>query len=169
MKMKILLCFLCFLLTKFVCLKAEDIPIILTLEEVSRDYRDDRSILIVPTASHEGRSIYSGYDSSGFLGFKKEGHAWVCDGTSQWDSGTEYAIHILERAYSEAEPIRMSFIYSRKVGRIYNAFYHMNWGWGGLCDGGYFYDEVNVKFDDGTNLNFAHGREDIISIAPPSN
>lgn len=117
-----------------------------------------------------GRPVYMrGYDSSGFLGFKKEGHAWVCDGTSQWDSGTEYAIHILERAYSEAEPIRMSFIYSRKVGRIYNAFYHMNWGWGGLCDGGYFYDEVNVKFDDGTNLNFAHGREDIISITPPSN
>ena len=58
MKMKILLYFLCFLLTKFVCLKAEEIPIILTLEEVSRDYRDDRSILIVPTASHEGRSIY---------------------------------------------------------------------------------------------------------------
>ena len=88
---------------------------------------------------------------------------------SHFDSLKATEEPVILRAYSEAEPIRMSFIYSRKVGRIYNAFYHMNWGWGGLCDGGYFYDEVNVKFDDGTNLNFAHGREDIISITSPSN
>lgn len=134
----------------------------------ARKVGHDNSLVTMELAA--GRPVYMrGYDSSGFLGLKRKGHAWVCDGTSQWDTGTEYAVHILERAYSEAEPIRMSFIYSRKVGRMYNSYYHMNWGWGGLCDGGYFYDEVKVKFDDGTSLNFAHGREDIISITPSSN
>ncbi len=128
----------------------------------------DNSLVTVELAA--GRPVYMrGYDSSGFLGATRTHHAWVCDGTSQWDTGTEYAIHILERAYSEEEPIRMSFIYSRKVGRIYNSYYHMNWGWGGSCDGGYFYDDVNVKLSDGTNLNFAHGRQDLISIMPSSN
>lgn len=66
MKMKILLCCMCFLLATFVRLKAEETPVIITLGGACNDYRDDRSIQIVPTASHDGRTIYIRLD-------------WPCD------------------------------------------------------------------------------------------
>lgn len=66
MKKKILLCCMSFLLATFVRLKAEETPVIITLEETVKDYRDNRSIQIVPKASHDGRTIYIRLD-------------WPCD------------------------------------------------------------------------------------------
>lgn len=66
MKMKILFCCLCMLVSYFDSLKAAEEPVILRPEIISERDIDKRSIQIVPTASHEGRTIYIRMD-------------WPCD------------------------------------------------------------------------------------------
>lgn len=58
MKMKILFCCLCMLVSHFDSLKATEEPVILRIEANSKQDMDDRSIQMVPTASHDGRSVY---------------------------------------------------------------------------------------------------------------
>ena len=58
MKMKILLCCLSFFLTTSVCLKADEPSVIIPLEKAEKDNKDKRSIQAVPTASHDGRTVY---------------------------------------------------------------------------------------------------------------
>ena len=66
MKMKILFCCLCMLVSYFDSLKAAEEPVILRPEIISERDIDKRSIQIVPTASHDGRTIYIRMD-------------WPCD------------------------------------------------------------------------------------------
>lgn len=66
MKMKILLCCLCMWFAGIGVLNAEEEPIILNANPTARAEQDKRSIQIVPTASHDGRTIYIRMD-------------WPCD------------------------------------------------------------------------------------------
>lgn len=111
-----------------------------------------------------GRPVYMrGYDSSGFLGMKRKGHAWVCDGLLHQASYYEYQVFILEDTYDGSEPTEMSFIYKAEVSANSSSTYlHMNWGWNKY--NGYFSDNDLWIHDE--NLNFAHGRQDIINIYP---
>lgn len=59
MKMKILFCCLCMLVSHFDSLKATEEPVILRIEANSKQDMDDRSIQMVPTASHDGRPSIS--------------------------------------------------------------------------------------------------------------
>lgn len=114
------------------------------------------------------RPVYMrGYDSSGFLGIVIEGHAWVCDGYYSSMSRDEYTIFILEDTYDGTEPTELSYIY-KEEGPILTASlrFHMNWGWNNKHDG--FYSDNNLWIHDETegDLNFAHGRYDIINLHP---
>ena len=66
MKMKTLLCCVCLLLGAFDSLKAEEEKIIFRSDQDMKDKQDNRYIQIVPTASHDGRTIYIRLD-------------WPCD------------------------------------------------------------------------------------------
>lgn len=58
MKIKTLFCCLCMLLGVCSNLKAEEEPVVLRPEMNSEYDVDDRSLQIVPTASHDGRIVY---------------------------------------------------------------------------------------------------------------
>lgn len=66
MKMKILLCCFGMLWCALGVLKAEEEPVILFVDKAAQARQDKRSIQIVPTASHDGRTIYIRLD-------------WPCD------------------------------------------------------------------------------------------
>lgn len=66
MKMKILLCYLCMWFAGIGVLNAEEEPVILNANQAARAEQDKRSIQIVPTAFHDGRTIYIRLD-------------WPCD------------------------------------------------------------------------------------------
>ena len=113
------------------------------------------------------RPVYMrGYDSSGFLGIKRKWHAWVCDGYYTSVSCDEYMIFILEDTYDGSEPTEISYIYSMD-GPIQtaSATLHMNWGWN--KHDGYFSDNnLWIHDEQEGDLNFAHGRSDIINLRP---
>ena len=97
MKKKILLCCMSFLLANFVRLKAEETPVIITLEETVKDYRDNRSIQIVPKASHDGRAIYIRLDWPCDRLYVEVGSAdgmMVFAGTPDGLGDTEYVLEI---------------------------------------------------------------------------
>ena len=97
MKKKILLCCMSFLLATFVRLKAEETPVIITLEETVKDYRDNRSIQIVPKASHDGRAIYIRLDWPCDRLYVEVGSAdgmMVFAGTPDGLGDTEYVLEI---------------------------------------------------------------------------
>ena len=86
-----------FLLATFVRLKAEETPVIITLEETVKDYRDNRSIQIVPKASHDGRAIYIRLDWPCDRLYVEVGSAdgmMVFAGTPDGLGDTEYVLEI---------------------------------------------------------------------------
>ena len=97
MKKKILLCCMSFLLATFVRLKAEETPVIITLEETVKDYRDNRSIQIVPKASHDGRTIYIRLDwpcDRLYVEVERADGMMVFAGTPDGLGDTEYVLEI---------------------------------------------------------------------------
>ncbi|MFI3298160.1 MAG: C10 family peptidase [bacterium] len=80
---------------------------------------------------------------SGFLGYYKNGHAWVCDG------GT-----VINYVSTELEEPLVRSIMSYTT-----AHYHMNWGWGGVCNG--FYSSGGFSNDYG-DFNY---KNKIVTIA----
>ena len=81
-----------------------------------------------------------------------EGHAWVCDGYHLYTFYTESTLRAPTNSSSYASGSTSMYDYSSY------AAYHMNWGWGGLYDGWFYYD-VNPG---GTSLKYK--RKDIINI-----
>lgn len=97
MKMKILLCCLCLLLGAFDNLKAEEEPVILRTETVSERDADERSIQIVLTASHDGRTIYIRLDwpcDRLYVEVERADGMMVFAGTPDGVGDTEYVLEI---------------------------------------------------------------------------
>lgn len=111
---------------------------------------------------NQARVVYMrGYDSSGLLGFKRRGHAWVCDGYNSNYPATAYRIETLSWAPAGYEPTSFITAYERTDYLHSTAYFHMNWGWYGNHNGFYSVGDYQIAEE---NLNFAHGRENIINI-----
>lgn len=109
------------------------------------------------------RPVYMrGYDSSGILGFKISGHAWVCDASSSSNTTKNWILKTLEDTPYSIVPKKFTNAYT-KTKQSSGTYLHMNWGWNGQYDGNYYYSNVSIP---GLNLNFAHGRENIVDIYP---
>lgn len=110
-----------------------------------------------------GRPVYMrGYDSSGFLGLKHKGHAWVCDGFTSYQTRREITVMCLQNCPTENTPgfVQAYPTFDEGESRRYLS---MNWGWNGKHNGYFYDDKVNIPSKD---LNFEHGRQNIIDIIP---
>lgn len=110
------------------------------------------------------RPVYMrGYDSSGFLGFKKAGHAWVCDGFNLVVLRKTITVMCLQNCPIEYAPdfITAYPTFEEAGGNLYMS---MNWGWRGEHNGYYAGDDVSIPNDE--KWNFIHERRDIINITP---
>jgi hypothetical protein len=92
--------------------------------------------------------VLSGYHTKKtFLGVTvgyADGHAWVCDG------------------YNEYSSTWCNDDGSFGGGATY-LYFHMNWGWGGYCDGFYGFDNWAPT---GSGYNFQYARGAVVSIVP---
>lgn len=112
------------------------------------------------------RPVYMrGYDPVGILGLKRNGHAWVCDGYSASSKTTTWILKTLEDTPTGITPRKFTSAYTDTEVSSF-IYFHMNWGWSGSYNGMYYYNDVNIPELD---LNFSHGRENIIDIYPTNN
>lgn len=115
-----------------------------------------------------GRPVYMrGFNDTDLFGILlDEGHAWVCDGYSNSDVMYEYKLMTLEQCPSDYEPTIFLNPYTTVIHESYSpTYYHMNWGWYGICNGNYLDDNMTVN-PDGNSYHFKHSRKDIINIQP---
>ena len=83
------------------------------------------------------------------------GHAWVCDGSYDSMSWTEYNLY--EVIFDSGHHVAMNRI---NQDNIYNSFvnlFHMNWGWYGIDNGYYIDSRLNP-----TEANYTKSRKDLL-------
>lgn len=101
----------------------------------------------------------------GYHGSK--GHAWVCDGAWSGTTFTELKLMTLEYCPEGYEPKQFLNPYTNSeiTGYIPTQF-HMNWGWGGLYDGYYIDDNIEIQINNGEIRRYMSDRIDITNIYP---
>ncbi len=94
-----------------------------------------------------------------------QGHYWVCDGTHDISSETiyfvEYLFYINGEFVYESLPATPSIAYPGVANGYWRLSFHMNWGWGGSCDGWFGYNST-----DSGNGNFQYFRENFYISRP---
>lgn len=123
--------------------------------------------------SFEYESYYSNHSSSsafnqlyysrkpilmtGILPNSNSGHAWICDGVQRINYFLSYFIEVFYRnEYQSPEDFPSIEAPNRINGGHYNdTYYHMNWGWGGDCNGWYLNEATNTTYG-----NFSSDRKD---------
>lgn len=94
-----------------------------------------------------------------------QGHYWVCDGTHDISSETiyfvEYLFYINGEFVYESLPATPSIAYPGVASGYWRLSFHMNWGWGGSCDGWFGYNST-----DSGNGNFQYFRENFYISRP---
>lgn len=125
----------------------------------------------ISQSDHDATKIYSeitagrpvlaiGEDTS-----RNEGHAWVIDGTRYSYTSVTYTLYILNsNCYPE-------FNYEDSGTTPWNQYsdlttYHMNWGWGGDCNGWYLDYRIKVTPKDGTVREYSHNRKELLIRKP---
>lgn len=118
---------------------------------------------------HSAESVYSsvnndcpvlmfGEDSS-----TGEGHAWVCDGTREYDTYNLYRLYVFR--YEDGIPSYYDLELEEPANRINYVLFHMNWGWNGSFDG-YYHDTNYLTYPQGDPYNPTYGREEILVNKP---
>lgn len=119
--------------------------------------------------THSADSVYSsvnndrpvlmfGEDSS-----TGEGHAWVCDGTREYDTYNLYRLYVFR--YEDGIPSYYDLELEEPANRINYVLFHMNWGWNGSFDG-YYHDTNYLTYPQGDPYNPTYGREEILVNKP---
>lgn len=89
---------------------------------------------------------------------KNVAHAWVADGYSYGNESYQYKLMTLEDCPISYEPTMFLNPYTYNLQATYvPTSFHMNWGWGGYCNG--YYVDTNLRLDDGSD--YSDARKDI--------
>ena len=92
------------------------------------------------------------------------GHAWVCDGYKLITWEGEYLLITYNGYYMDASPTAcFDTVYSEWELRDCSESLHMNWGWGGLNNGFFVYNNWNTILN-GSKQDFAVDRKAIVKL-----
>lgn len=81
-----------------------------------------------------------------------EVHAWVADGYSYGNESYQYKLMTLEDCPVGYEPTMFLNPYTYNCPATYvPTSFHMNWGWGGYCNG--YYVDTNLSLSNGANYS----------------
>lgn len=80
-------------------------------------------------------------------------HTWVADGYSYGNESYQYKLMTLEDCPISYEPRMFLNPYTYDLQATYvPTSFHMNWGWGGYCDG--YYTDTNLSLSNGSNYSY---------------
>lgn len=80
-------------------------------------------------------------------------HTWVADGYSYGNESYQYKLMTLEDCPVGYEPTMFLNPYTYDLQATYvPTSFHMNWGWGGYCDG--YYTDTNLSLSNGSNYSY---------------
>ena len=80
-------------------------------------------------------------------------HTWVADGYSYGNESYQYKLMTLEDCPISYEPRMFLNPYTYNLQATYvPTSFHMNWGWGGYCDG--YYTDTNLSLSNGSNYSY---------------
>lgn len=80
-------------------------------------------------------------------------HTWVVDGYSYGNESYQYKLMTLEDCPINYEPTMFLNPYTYNLQATYvPTSFHMNWGWGGYCNG--YYADTNLTLSNGANYSY---------------
>ena len=93
------------------------------------------------------------------------GHGWVNDGYTYNSWIRHLYVRVLEDCPPGYEPQNFLEVLNTTIGSGSTEYLHMNWGWGGYCDG-YYTDNDLKSISDWHQEDYLSNRQDIINIYP---